>query len=231
MNIFFVFILLIHYGASGQEQLVGAKNMLLQISSLYKEKIQDYSATITWTQDDKIQKGNIRFKNPQKMRIDFSDPKGQIIVTNGYEFFIFIEHMNLLLQQDLISREKERSDDGKLEIKTPEVLSVPVGYDKFVTDYAIEYLASKNTIEHTDGTQVYQFKLIRWKSSQQGFNAINLTIQPNGLIRKVEGFTAAYKKVILEFDDYTINTGLSDLVFEFNPPAHANKVSNFITKQ
>ena len=58
-----------------------------------------------------------------------------------------------------------------------------------------------------------------------------MTVEESGLIRKVEGVTAAYRNVILELDDIEINKNISDLVFNYEPPAHASTVENFITKQ
>ncbi len=215
----------------GQEPLVGAKDLLTNISNNYSSKVKDFSASFKWIQDDKIQTGTVLFKNPQKMRMDFSDPKGQVIVTNGYEFWVYLENMNLVLQQDLMAKEKKTEDDGKVSVVESPILINPVGFDKFIKEYAIEYHENKSLTDYTDGTKVYQFKLIKWRSSQNGFNVVYLTVQPDGLTRKVEGITAAYKKVVLEFDNYAINQGISELKFEFDKPTHANTVNNFISKQ
>ncbi|MBR3731490.1 MAG: hypothetical protein IKN25_02470 [Spirochaetales bacterium] len=59
---------------------------------------------------------------------------------------------------------------------------------------------------------------------------VYLTIEENGLIRRVEGITAAYKKIILEIDNIKTNVGISDLVFDYELPAGANVVDNFISK-
>ena len=41
-----------------------------------------------------------------------------------------------------------------------------------------------------------------------------------------------YTKIdIVELDDYKVNPGIADLKFEYDPPAHANTVNNFISNQ
>lgn len=220
---------------SAQEQLLGAKDLLASISETYKTTIKDYEAKITWTQDKDVQAGNLWFKNPQKLRIDFTEPKGQVLCTNGYEFWVYIDNMNVTLHQDILAKEKEKDENGKLVVKEQNVLLQAIGFDKFLKDYAIEYQDAKTLQEYTDKNgntvSVYKFKLIRWRSSQNGFNVIYLTVEPNGLIRRVEGITAAYKKIVFELDDYNVNPGIADLKFEYEPPAHANTVNNFISNQ
>lgn len=235
-KLFFCFLfcsIFIHLNA--QEQLLGAKDLLASISETYKTTIKDFEVQVTWTQEKDVQTGTLWFKNPQKLRIDFTEPKGQVLCTNGYEFWVYVDSMNVTLHQDILAKEKEKDENGKLVVKEQNVLLEAVGFDRFLKDYAIEYQDAKTLQEYTDKngnvTSVYKFKLIRWRSSQNGFNMIYLTVEPNGLIRKVEGITAAYKKIIFELDDYKVNPGIADLKFEYDPPAHANTVNNFISNQ
>lgn len=233
MLLFFLFSVVFTTGA--QEQLVGAKDLLKSISDHYRETVKDFEATVKWSQDNEVQEGRLWFKNPQKLRIDFDTPKGQVLCSNGYEFWVYIDTMNVTLHQEILQKEKKREGDGKMVTVDPAILTVPVGYDRFLKEYAIEYVDAKNLMDYDDGSgnisKVYKLKLIRWRSSQNGFNMVYLTIQPDGLIRKVEGITAAYKKIVFELNGYKINQGIPDLKFEYEPPAHANTVKNFISKQ
>jgi len=214
-----------------QEELLSAKDLLQRISDNFKINIQDYKANIQWIQKDKTQVGTLYFKNPQKMRINFSDPEGQVICTNGYELWLYVEYLNLILHQKLLEKEKEKTEEGKTKLIENPILINAVGLDKYLTDYSIEYFETKEKVSYKDGTKVYKLKLIRWRSSKNGFNTVFLTIQENGLIRKVEGVTAAYRHIILEIDNIETNMNISDITFNYKPPPHANTVENCITSQ
>lgn len=211
--------------------LVTAKDLLQNLSDKFKKSIKDYEADITWTQDTNKQKGTLYFKNPQKIKIVFSDPVGQVICTNGYELWVYIKYLNIVLHQDLMKKTKKKNNEGKMETVVNPILVNPVGLDKFLTGYSIEFIDTKNTVTYKDGNQVYKLKLIRWRSLKNGFNVVYLTIGSSGLIRKVEGVTAAFRHIILEIDNIKTNTGISDLIFDYEPPAHSSTVDNFITKK
>ena len=88
-----------------------------------------------------------------------------------------------------------------------------------------------NKVKLEDGSEVYQFKLIRWRSTPNGFNSVYLYIQEDGMMRKVEGITAAYQKITYQIDDIKINQNISKAAFDYEPPAHTNTVENFIINQ
>lgn len=215
-----------------QDDLISAKDLLQKLSANFKASVKDYEADIKWIQDKDTQKGTIFFKNPQKIRINFTDPSNQVICSNGYMLWVYIDYLNLILKQEILQKDKVKGDDGKTQTIVNPLLLNPMGYDRFLTDYAIEYNETKTQVDYKDGTKVYQLKLFRWKSSKSSFNTILLTISASdGFIRKVEGITAAYKKIILEIDNIKLNKNISDLTFNYEPPAHANTVENFITNQ
>jgi len=60
---------------------------------------------------------------------------------------------------------------------------------------------------------------------------IYLTVQENGVIRKIEGITAAFRKITIEMDNVKTNINIPDLKFNYEPPAHARTMDNFITNQ
>lgn len=215
-----------------QEELISAKDLLQKLSINFKNEVKDFEAEIKWTQDKDVQKGIIFFKNPQKVRINFTEPSKQVVCTNGYMLWVYIDYLNLILKQEILQKEKTKTDDGKTQTVVNPILINPVGYDRFLSDYAIEYHETKTPADYGDGSMVYKMRLLRWRSSKSGFNSIFLTINAdNGFIRKVEGITAAYKRIILEIDNVKFNKDISDLTFNYEPPAHANTVENFITNQ
>ncbi|MCG8569749.1 MAG: hypothetical protein MJB14_06390, partial [Spirochaetes bacterium] len=128
-------------------------------------------------------------------------------------------------------KEKEKDEEGKTTIIENPILINPVGMDQFINNYVIEYHESKTKITLADGTGGYKFKLIRKRSSQNSFNVVYLTITETGIIREVEGITAALQKVTLKMTNIKTNQGISDNLFVYDPPSHTNVVDNFITNQ
>ena len=228
-----------------QEELLSAKTLLEKLSESFKIDIRALKAEIRLVQGNTTSTGVLYFKNPQKIRINFTEPPNQVICSNGYELWVYIPYLNIVLHQDILEREriKDYENDEKInkenkekkEIKEPEIITNPillnpVGLDKFLTEYSIEYHETKEKINYKDNTKVYKLKLIRWRSTKHGFNVIYLIIQENGIIRKVSGVTASYKQIILELDKIELNTNISDLKFNYEPPAHTSTVDDFINK-
>jgi outer membrane lipoprotein-sorting protein len=226
----FIFILSVYF-LYPQDDLLGAKQLLQKFSDIMKSSIRDYQADIKWTIDNNIQKGTLFFKNPQKLRINFTEPGGQVICTNGYILWVYIDYMNLALKQEVLQKDKVKGEDGSVQSLVNPVLLSPVGFDRFLSDYSIEYQDTTSKVDYKDGTKVYKLKLIRWKSLRSGFNTVYLTIQENGLVRRVEAVTASYRKVILELDNIQLNKNLGDSTFNYEPPAQANTIENFISNQ
>lgn len=216
---------------SAQEELLSAKSLLQNLSKNFKTDIKDMEADIKWIQKNNTQEGTLLFKNPQKVRINFTEPEKQVICTNGYDLWLYVPYLNLVLNQNILEKEKRKNEEGQMEVIENPILINPVGYDKFLTNYAIEYHETKEKVKYKDDTMVYQLKLIRWRSSKNGFNVVYLIIEENGIIRRVEGITAAYRHIVLEIDNVTINKNISDLVFNYEPPPHATTVDDFITSQ
>ncbi|MBN2545341.1 MAG: outer membrane lipoprotein carrier protein LolA [Spirochaetes bacterium] len=236
------------------DELLSAKELLEKISINYKTNIKDYEADFKWIQNDNNQEGKLYFKNSQRLRLNFTNPPNQVFCTNGYDFWLYLPTHNFVLKQTLMHKEKKHpdieSDIEKTNSKSEKVeknkssskennenqesvssiIFDSVGFDKFLSDYAVEFHESKNLVDYK-GYKVYQFKLIRWRSTRNGINVIYLTVEPSGIIRKIEGITAAYRKIIIEYENIKLNATLPDLLFNYEPPAHARTMDNFITNQ
>ncbi len=222
---------------NSQEELISAKALLEKLSEMFKSNIRDLKAEIKLIQGNVTWTGTLLFKNPQKVRIDFTDPAKQAICSNGYELWVYIPNLNIVLHQNILERERKKTEEEGSNESVPEqemvtnpILLNPVGLDRFITDYSIEYNETKGKIDYKDNSKVYQMKLIRWRSSRNGFNVIYLLVQENGIIRQVKGITANYKQVILELDKIELNTNVSDLKFNYEPPAHTSTIEDFINK-
>lgn len=250
-NILFFCILILSLSVNqlilSETEVIGAKELLEKMSNSIKSNVRDYQADFKWIQGDSVQEGKLYFKNPQKLRLNFVNPPNQVICTNGYELWVYLPTHNFVLKQTLLQKDKkdisilddEKKDDKKnkkdqknIEDKTQinPILLNPVGFDRFLTEYAIEYNETKTMINY-NGYMVYSFKLIRWRSSKSGINVVYLLVQPDGIIRKVEGITANFRKFTIELSNIKTNNGISDEQFNYQPPAHARTLDNFMSGQ
>jgi len=214
-----------------QSDMLSAKDLLQNLSGLFQSKVKDFEADITWSQDNTVSKGKIQFKNPQKVKISITSPSEQVICTNGYNLWVYISSLNIVFKQELIQKEKVKDSSVKSQTVVNPLYINPVGYDRFLTEYSVDFNETKNKIDYKDGSKVYTFKLLRWKSSKTGINTVILTVSDDGLMKKVEGITVSGRKISMEMSSYKLNNGFSDMVFDYDPPAHANTVDNFINGQ
>ena len=73
----------------GAQDILTAANYFNEISQRYG-KIQDYEADITITRGEDIMAGKLFYKTPNLLRIDFTEPKDQVLVTDGKLLTIYI---------------------------------------------------------------------------------------------------------------------------------------------
>ncbi|MCG8569060.1 MAG: outer-membrane lipoprotein carrier protein LolA, partial [Spirochaetes bacterium] len=96
---FLVFGLLLLNLNTFSQELLSAYDLFNQLSETFKTTIKDYEADLEWIQKDITQTGKVFFKNPQKLRINFSEPKDQVICSDGYELTVYLSELNLVLKQ------------------------------------------------------------------------------------------------------------------------------------
>ncbi len=229
MRIFLTVTIMLGFVITGinAQGLQSARDVLAGLSDRFKSNVRDYQASIKLTQGENSQSGTVRFRNPQKMRVDFSD--GQILCSDGYELWIYIPAQTLLLKQELQSRSLATNSDGTPAAAESPMMTTLVGLDRLIEEYSVEFPGSRNAEVYKDGTNVYQFKLTKWQTPRSGISVINLTVQDNGMIRRVEGFTTTFRRILIEFDDIQLNTGISNIIFTFESPGLVNTINNFMT--
>jgi outer membrane lipoprotein-sorting protein len=218
------------FSVFSQDELLSAKELLKRLSDRFRSEVKDFQADIKWVQGDLVQTGKVMFKNPMRLKITFKNPSGQVICSNGYDLWIYVPSLSTTLHQKLLEREHTDAEDGKVKTVINPILLNPVGLDRFLNNYTVEYIETKKKIPYKD-TNVYKFKLIRWESSKAGFNTIILTVQENGIIRKIEGTTASYRNITLEIDNIEKNISIGDTVFNYVPPGNSQIVDDFIINQ
>lgn len=198
------------------QEIRTASNLFDQISLRYQE-IRDYVADIRLQSEAGVQEGRLSFLQPEYLRIVFSQPANQEIVSDGAIFSVYIPKSNVVLQQEY-NNKNQIIGLGNYE-----------GLRLIKDRYSIAYLsgAELQSLDETSNILVYALRLT-WKSRTDGFRRINLYVTEDFLIRKIEATSANYKELILMFNDITVNNNLTEAFFQFELPGSASVVENFL---
>jgi len=202
------------------QQILTADKYFEKISQNYAG-INDYEADIAITQGKNVMKGVLYYKKPDLMRIDFSEPKDQVIVSDGTKLTIYIPKQSAVFQQTL--KKSAQPSSGPL-------IANEEGLQLLKKNYSIAYLESPNPVplEKDSSEMVVKLKL-EWRSTGEGFRQLELDIgDKSGLIRRIIGVSAAFEKTQFDFMNIKTNQNIPQGRFKYEPPQTANIYPNFL---
>ena len=152
-----------------------------QSVSEYYGTINDYEATMSITAGRSQMQGQVSFKRPNLLRIDFSNPKDQVILFNGDMLTIHLPGISSNLKQSV----SPSSDQAGMNLATPQGLALMNRY------YSVAYEVGQDPVPLSESNPEQVIKLILYpRNSSEGFRRIKLAIVPNTkLIRQVEALT------------------------------------------
>lgn len=216
-----VCVLWVTWGLAGQEVLT-AQQFFDQVAQRYAQ-IKDYVADITITTPQSVMRGTLFYKRPGKLRIDFSEPEDQVLVSTGEELLIYVPSERVVLQQSL-------SGSG-LQLATGEGLAL------LRRNYSIAYLEGpgyvsldpEELVAAGKGSPEPVVKLnLTWRSTRVGFRQIIMSVGQDGYMRRLKGVTVDYQEVTFDFVNIRVNQNLPDARFEYDSPPSANVYYNFL---
>lgn len=217
---FYIVVILILWitGVVSAQEILTAENYFDEVSASYG-KIQDYTANITITQGETIMKGKLYYKNPNLLRIDFTDPEEQVLVTNGAELTIYIPRYEVILVQRL----RRRSQAALASMASEQ------GLHLLKKNYGVAYLSGPDFVplEERSEERVRKLKL-ESRSTAEGFRQIVLAVGRTGLIRRITGVTINYEEFVLDLTDIVVNQNIPDMRFEYDSPPYANVYNDFL---
>ena len=183
-------------------------------------KIEDYEADVSIKTAKKVMEGHVNFKRPNLLRIDFTKPDNQVICFNGDLLTIYLPESSSILNQTV-----ESSGTGSAaSLATAQGLSLMSRY------YSVAYESGQEAVPLEDGSTENVVKLVlSRRNTSEAFRYINLAILPESkLIRRIEAITPQNEKFQFDFSNYSINQGISDQRFIYDPPTSANNYNNFL---
>jgi len=213
-----IVVFLLSYLSVYGEPILTAENYFDEISQRYGQ-VKDYEASITITRGDTVMKGKINYKIPNLLRIDFTEPKEQVLVTNGKELTIYIPKYEVIMTQKL----KKHSETALASMASEQGL-------KFLKkNYSIAYLVEPNPVPLDDKSKemVVNLKLTS-RSVSEGFRQIVISIGTDKLIRRIKGITIGYDEIVFDFVGVKVNQNIPDSRFDYDSPPYANVYNNFL---
>jgi outer membrane lipoprotein-sorting protein len=201
------------------QQILTAIEYFDTVSVNYAE-IDDYIATMTWTDETGSMNGTIYYKRPNLIRIDFESPEEQILVSDGELLMVYVPAFNVVLQQEL------REVPGEA---TPGALATPEGLAIMRRNFNLAYLEGPEPVPIEEGSEVLvtQLRLDR-KQVTEGFREIVVSVDEAGFIRRILGTKVDWEEVELDLSDIQINQNIPAARFDYSPEADASIYENFL---
>lgn len=189
-----------------------------QVSVRYGE-IEDYAADVTIEGEERLSYGRLYYQIPNRVRIDFEQPTGQVLVSDGEVLQVYIPRYNVVLQQSL----RRRSDQALATLASEQ------GLNLLRANYSIAFLDSPDPVPLDEETDEVVVKLLlNWRSTNEGYRQLILSITPDLTIRRIVGVTTNYEEITFDFAAVEINRGIPDTRFEYEAPASANLFNDFL---
>jgi outer membrane lipoprotein carrier protein len=180
-------------------------------------KIESYQAYFTIVSQKagrtRRQAGIIRYKAGNRLCIDFSQPQGQKIVSNGRMMWIYIPSMNVVAEQDL------DSDTGIFSAGTKS------GLNWLFSKYHYRFDSRDQPSVQADGTKKYTL-FLKQKESRRGFRNLKLWVTEKYFIVRAKGETSSGKTIDIAFSNIKINVGMQNSIFRFEIPPRARVIKN-----
>ncbi|MDA8427347.1 MAG: outer membrane lipoprotein carrier protein LolA [Treponema sp.] len=203
------------------QDITTADQYFSQVADRYAQ-INDYEGRITITAGKSVMTGNIAFKAPSLLRIDFIQPPDQVINFDGQTLQVYLPAYHAILSQQV--SDKAPSGIGGAALASREGLRLM----SRAYGMAFESSPAPVPLENGGGEQVVRLVLNR-RSVAEGFRTIILSIDPNTkLIRRIEGWTIAGDKIVFDFTGIKLNQGIPAAHFIYDSPASANVYNNFL---
>lgn len=194
-------------------------------SMVAKEVIQTYRSLKTYRANfviktkNKVQSGIAYFKEPGKVRFEFTQPYGDLLISDGKILWIIIGSQNLVGKQDL-------SLDVKNEDNRPIFAVMPGrGVEHLFNKYHYRF-DDINQPKEINGKNYYVLDLEQ-KVKIGGYEKMKLFINAdNFLIEKAEAEGSFGILTNIDFFDIKTNIELQGKLFQYTPPDNVKIVLN-----
>lgn len=218
-NLIFILFVVFSLSTVTAQNILTASEFFKSISERYGA-IKDYEATLDIKIGSTSMSGNVSFKRPNLLRIDYTNPAEQVYLFNGDTLTVYLPGIVTTLQQTLPAAK----DSAGMNLATPQGLALLSRY------YTVAYEIGQNAVPLSESNPELVIKLVLYpKNASEGFRSIKLAVLPDSkLIRRVEAVTLQGEVFELVFYGYKLNEGIPDQRFVYDAPSSANNFNNFL---
>jgi outer membrane lipoprotein-sorting protein len=199
------------------QEIVSAEKYFAALSASYGA-VKDYEAALTVTQGKSVSRGKISYKTPMYLRIDFDDPKGQVISFDGEMFTVFVPQYEVVLQQKY-----RRKGAGAVA-----AMASSQGLTLLQRSYNVAFMSSPGPVALDEDSREQVVKLKLTARGITGYRQLVISVSKDSLVRRIEGVQTNGEKITLDFTGIRTNQGLPDSRFQYDPPAYANVIPDFL---
>jgi chaperone LolA len=208
--------LLVSGYALAQTEIQTAAQFFEQVAQKYA--VSDFVADIGYSNESGDQSGTLYYKEPNMLRINFTNPEGRVLNSDGTRITVYFPSLRVALMSPL-----RRGDLGLTDTVTPEGLYL------MQENYSISYLETRNPVPLEEGSDEMVIKLrLTPRSSREGFRQLDISVGTNGYIRRIIGLNQEYREIQIDFYNIRTNQNIPDAFFDYDPPPEANVLNNFL---
>ena len=209
------------------QEIVTAERYLESVSERYGS-IRDYEAQVVIRSDTTDMTGNLSFRDPNFLRIDFTSPAEQVLVFNGEVLTVYIPRLRALLNQAVTPMRRASTPGGGASLASAQ------GLQLLRRGYVPAFVSGPEPVPLDERNQIPVVKLrLTRRLASEGFREIILSIDPQtSLIRRIEGRTVVNNAMVrFDFANIRTNVGIPELRFIFDSPGSANMYNNFLFRE
>jgi outer membrane lipoprotein-sorting protein len=219
-GIYFIFFIFIASGfvAIYAEDYLTPSEYLDKVSKKFGS-LNDFEAQLKLTDNvnNDEMTGNLIYKNPNRIRIDFSKPASQVLVSDGQQLYVYIPMYSYILEQRL----RRKSKDTILLMARNQELST------LKSLYSVAYAVGPQPVPLDEGSPERVIKL-KFFSSSASYRQLEIAFTADaGLMRRVTGIIGG-KTIVLDLMGMRVNKNIPDNRFKYNPPSNANVYRDFL---
>jgi outer membrane lipoprotein carrier protein len=194
------------------------------VSDVVKKVKQTFSELESYQADFRIvseklgnksyKSGVIRYKASDKMLVEFNNPKGQKILSDGKRMWIYIPSMNVVAEQDLKSDSDSFFSSGTRS-----------GLKRLFSKYHYKFASKTQPEKQDDGSKKYTL-FLKQMETRSGFRSIKLWISEDFFITRAYGESTTGKSLEIDFSNIKTNIVLPNDIFQFDIPPKARIIKN-----
>ena len=162
--------------------------------------------------------GALSFKSPDLLRIDFTKPAGQVLVSDGEMLTIYMPALDYVIEQRLT-----RAATPAAASLSSDLTAAVLGLRFLRANYGIAYEEGPDPVPLGDGSgqQVVRLLLER-RVPEEAFETIEVAVGDDRLMRCIVGEYRSGDRVAVEFRAVRTDQSIPDARFRYEPPPDAN---------